>query len=172
MPAPGGILGAKFGMGPEEMRCEICLKAGMSGNNVSHSNRHTKTRFKANCSQADLADRWQGPAGKDLHPLPEDSQQTSSCQEVGGHRDLTRVKTTPRGRVESQKSGPNPRTLSRISRMASATDCRGLKMAVPATRMEDPRAHRIPERFRRLLRRHRPRFGLHIRFPRLTGATV
>ena len=30
------------------MRCEICLKAGMSGNNVSHSNRHTKTRFKAN----------------------------------------------------------------------------------------------------------------------------
>ena len=30
------------------MRCEVCLKAGMSGNNVSHSNRHTKTRFKAN----------------------------------------------------------------------------------------------------------------------------
>ena len=30
------------------MRCEICHKAGMSGNNVSHSNRHTKTRFKAN----------------------------------------------------------------------------------------------------------------------------
>jgi large subunit ribosomal protein L28 len=30
------------------MRCEICLKSGMSGNNVSHSNRHTKTRFFAN----------------------------------------------------------------------------------------------------------------------------
>ena len=30
------------------MRCDICLKSGMSGNNVSHSNRHTKTRFKAN----------------------------------------------------------------------------------------------------------------------------
>ncbi len=30
------------------MRCEVCLKAGMSGSNVSHSNRHTKTRFKAN----------------------------------------------------------------------------------------------------------------------------
>ena len=30
------------------MRCEVCLKTGMSGNNVSHSNRHTKTRFKAN----------------------------------------------------------------------------------------------------------------------------
>ena len=30
------------------MRCEICLKSGMSGNNVSHSNRHTKTRFMAN----------------------------------------------------------------------------------------------------------------------------
>ena len=31
-----------------DMQCEICKKAGMSGNNVSHSNRHTKTRFKAN----------------------------------------------------------------------------------------------------------------------------
>ena len=30
------------------MQCEICKKAGMSGNNVSHSNRHTKTRFFAN----------------------------------------------------------------------------------------------------------------------------
>lgn len=30
------------------MQCQICKKAGMSGNNVSHSNRHTKTRFKAN----------------------------------------------------------------------------------------------------------------------------
>ncbi len=30
------------------MRCEICLKAGMTGNNISHSNRHTKTRFMAN----------------------------------------------------------------------------------------------------------------------------
>ena len=30
------------------MQCEICKKAGMTGNNVSHSNRHTKTRFKAN----------------------------------------------------------------------------------------------------------------------------
>ena len=31
-----------------KMRCQICLKSGVSGNNVSHSNRHTKTRFKAN----------------------------------------------------------------------------------------------------------------------------
>ena len=31
-----------------DMQCQICKKAGMSGNNVSHSNRHTKTRFKAN----------------------------------------------------------------------------------------------------------------------------
>ena len=30
------------------MQCEICKKAGMTGNNVSHSNRHTKTRFMAN----------------------------------------------------------------------------------------------------------------------------
>ena len=29
------------------MQCEICKKAGMTGNNVSHSNRHTKTRFMA-----------------------------------------------------------------------------------------------------------------------------
>ena len=38
----------------EEMRCEICLKAGMSGNNVSHSNRHTKTRFVANVHKQTL----------------------------------------------------------------------------------------------------------------------
>ncbi|MCH8108115.1 MAG: 50S ribosomal protein L28 [Chloroflexi bacterium] len=36
------------------MRCEICLKSGMSGNNVSHSNRHTKTRFKANVHKQNL----------------------------------------------------------------------------------------------------------------------
>ncbi len=36
------------------MRCEICLKAGMAGNNVSHSNRHTKTRFVANVHKQTL----------------------------------------------------------------------------------------------------------------------
>jgi len=36
------------------MRCEICLKAGMTGNNVSHSNRHTKTRFEANVHKQTL----------------------------------------------------------------------------------------------------------------------
>ena len=36
------------------MRCEICFKSGMSGNNVSHSNRHTKTRFKANVHKQTL----------------------------------------------------------------------------------------------------------------------
>ncbi len=36
------------------MRCELCFKAGMSGNNVSHSNRHTKTRFKANVHKQTL----------------------------------------------------------------------------------------------------------------------
>ena len=36
------------------MRCDICLKAGMSGNNVSHSNRHTKTRFHANVHKQTL----------------------------------------------------------------------------------------------------------------------
>lgn len=36
------------------MRCEICLKAGMTGNNVSHSKRRTKTRFKANVHRQTL----------------------------------------------------------------------------------------------------------------------
>ena len=36
------------------MRCDICLKAGMTGNNVSHSNRHTKTRFNANVHKQTL----------------------------------------------------------------------------------------------------------------------
>ncbi len=36
------------------MRCELCLKSGMSGNNVSHSNRHTKTRFMANVHKQTL----------------------------------------------------------------------------------------------------------------------
>jgi len=36
------------------MRCEICFKSGMSGSNVSHSNRHTKTRFKANVHKQTL----------------------------------------------------------------------------------------------------------------------
>ncbi len=30
------------------MKCEICRKVGMSGNNVSHSKRRTKTRFMPN----------------------------------------------------------------------------------------------------------------------------
>ncbi len=29
-------------------RCQICAKAGQSGNNVSHSKRHTRTRWLAN----------------------------------------------------------------------------------------------------------------------------
>ncbi len=36
------------------MRCDICLKAGMTGNNVSHSNRHTKTKFFANVHKQTL----------------------------------------------------------------------------------------------------------------------
>jgi large subunit ribosomal protein L28 len=36
------------------MQCQICKKAGMSGNNVSHSNRRTKTRFKANVHKQTL----------------------------------------------------------------------------------------------------------------------
>ncbi|MBQ11551.1 MAG: 50S ribosomal protein L28 [Planctomyces sp.] len=36
------------------MRCDVCFKAGMTGNNVSHSNRHTKTRFAANVHKQTL----------------------------------------------------------------------------------------------------------------------
>ncbi len=36
-------------------RCEICLKAGQSGNNVSHSKRHTKRRWSANVHKATIA---------------------------------------------------------------------------------------------------------------------
>ena len=36
------------------MKCDICLKAGMTGNDVSHSNRHTKTRFMANVHKQTL----------------------------------------------------------------------------------------------------------------------
>lgn len=35
-------------------RCEICLKSGQSGNNVSHSNRHTKRRWHANVQRATI----------------------------------------------------------------------------------------------------------------------
>ena len=38
----------------KKMRCEICLKDGMTGNNVSHSNRHTKTKFFANVHKQTL----------------------------------------------------------------------------------------------------------------------
>ncbi len=33
-------------------RCEVCLKSGQTGNNVSHSKRHTKTRWFANVHRA------------------------------------------------------------------------------------------------------------------------
>ena len=35
-------------------RCDICLKSGQSGNNVSHSKRHTKKRSFANVQRATL----------------------------------------------------------------------------------------------------------------------
>lgn len=43
-----GNLVSTFKDDDSTMQCQICKKAGMSGNNISHSNRHTKTRFKAN----------------------------------------------------------------------------------------------------------------------------
>ncbi len=35
-------------------RCEICLRSGMAGNNVSHSKRHTKTRWSTNVHRATI----------------------------------------------------------------------------------------------------------------------
>ena len=35
-------------------KCELCGKAGHSGNNVSHSKRRTKTRFMPNIQHATL----------------------------------------------------------------------------------------------------------------------
>ncbi len=35
-------------------RCEICLKSGQSGNKVSFSKRHTKTRWHANVQRATI----------------------------------------------------------------------------------------------------------------------
>ena len=35
-------------------RCELCLKAGQSGNNVSHSKRRTRTRWSANVHNATI----------------------------------------------------------------------------------------------------------------------
>ncbi len=35
-------------------RCERCLKAGQSGNNVSHSKRRTRTRWFANVQKATI----------------------------------------------------------------------------------------------------------------------
>jgi large subunit ribosomal protein L28 len=35
-------------------RCEICGKGPVSGSNVSHSNRHTKRRFRPNLQSARL----------------------------------------------------------------------------------------------------------------------
>ena len=34
--------------------CEVCGKSGMSGNNVSHSKRHTRTRWAANVHKANI----------------------------------------------------------------------------------------------------------------------
>ena len=35
-------------------KCDICQKSGQSGNNVSHSKRHTRTRWHANVQKATI----------------------------------------------------------------------------------------------------------------------
>lgn len=37
------------------MRCEVCLKTRMSGNNVSHSKRRTKTKYYPNVHRQTLS---------------------------------------------------------------------------------------------------------------------
>ncbi len=37
------------------MKCAVCGKVGMSGNNVSHSKRRTKTRFMPNVHKMTLS---------------------------------------------------------------------------------------------------------------------
>ncbi|MEE2884377.1 MAG: 50S ribosomal protein L28 [Chloroflexota bacterium] len=37
-------------------RCQVCLKSGQSGNNVSHSKRRTRTRWHANVQRATITD--------------------------------------------------------------------------------------------------------------------
>ena len=36
------------------MKCELCNKIGVAGNNISHSKRHTKTRFLPNIQKLTL----------------------------------------------------------------------------------------------------------------------
>ncbi|MBM04481.1 MAG: 50S ribosomal protein L28 [Chloroflexi bacterium] len=38
-------------------RCEICLKSGMYGNNVSHSKKRTRTRSLANIQKSKINDK-------------------------------------------------------------------------------------------------------------------
>ena len=68
------------------MQCQICKKAGMSGNNISHSNRHTKTRFKANVHKQTISLERQGAAGQDLQPLSPHSAQAAPGEGQVGHR--------------------------------------------------------------------------------------
>jgi large subunit ribosomal protein L28 len=38
-------------------RCEICLRSGQTGNNVSHSKRRTKRRMEANIQRTTIFER-------------------------------------------------------------------------------------------------------------------
>jgi large subunit ribosomal protein L28 len=38
-------------------RCQVCLKSGMYGNNVSHSKRRTRTRRSANVRHATIVEQ-------------------------------------------------------------------------------------------------------------------
>ncbi|HLF05203.1 MAG TPA: 50S ribosomal protein L28 [Dehalococcoidia bacterium] len=46
------------------MRCEVCLKTWMSGNNVSHSKRRTKTKFFANVHRQSLVHNGKSVSAK------------------------------------------------------------------------------------------------------------
>ena len=60
------------------MQCQMCGKAGMTGNNVSHSNRRTKTRWKANVHKQTLAINGKPTRVKICSPLPADHVQAAA----------------------------------------------------------------------------------------------
>ena len=66
------------------MQCQICNKSGMTGNNVSHSNRKTKTRWKANVHKQTLAIDGKPTRVKDLLAVPADDVQAAPGQEGQG----------------------------------------------------------------------------------------
>ena len=50
-------------------KCEICGKGQVSGNNVSHSNRHTRRKWNANIQTVRVDDRRYSQKSQSMHKL-------------------------------------------------------------------------------------------------------